>query len=320
MKLPPLEFEKPIAELEEKLADLKRHSRANDINFEAEVHRMEDKIDETKREIYHNLTPWQRVQIARHPARPYALDYIQLSFSGFIELRGDRLYADDKAMPGGFATIGARKCAVIGHQKGRELKENIKRNFGCANPEGYRKALRIMRLAEKFSLPFVSLIDTPGAYPGIGSEERHISEAIAVNLREMMVLRTPSVAVVIGEGGSGGALGIGVADRVLMLENSYYSVISPEGCAAILWKHRKHAPEAAAALKLTARDLLELKLIDEVIPEPLGGAHQDHTAAIANLKKTVARHLDELSKIPVDQLLAERYAKFRRVGVFAGDK
>jgi acetyl-CoA carboxylase carboxyl transferase subunit alpha len=320
MKLQPLEFEKPIVELEEKLADLKRHSRANDINFDSEVHRMEGKIDETKREIYLNLTPWQRVQIARHPARPYALDYLQLSFNNFVELRGDRLYADDKAMPGGFATIAGRKCMVVGHQKGRELKENIKRNFGCANPEGYRKALRHMRLAEKFSLPFVSLIDTPGAYPGIGSEERHISEAIAVNLREMMVLRTPIVAVVIGEGGSGGALGIGVADRVLMLENAYYSVISPEGCAAILWKHRKHAPEAAAALKLTAKDLLELKLIDELIPEPLGGAHHDHNAAIANLKAAVTRHLNELCKIPIEQLLAERYAKFRRVGEFAGDE
>ncbi len=319
MKLQPLEFEKPIVELEEKLADLKRHSRANDINFDTEVHRMEEKIEETKREVYLNLTPWQRVQIARHPARPYALDYLQLSFSGFIELRGDRLFADDKAMPGGFATIGGRKCMVIGHQKGRELKENIKRNFGCANPEGYRKALRHMRMAEKFSLPYVALIDTPGAYPGIGSEERHISEAIAVNLREMMVLRTPIISVVIGEGGSGGALGIGVADRVLMLENSYYSVISPEGCAAILWKHRKHAPEAAAALKLTAKDLLELKLIDEVIPEPLGGAHHDHNAAIANLKTAITRHLHELCKLPIEQLLAERYAKFRRVGEFAGD-
>ncbi|MGB8170230.1 MAG: acetyl-CoA carboxylase carboxyltransferase subunit alpha [Chthoniobacteraceae bacterium] len=319
MKLQPLEFEKPIVELEEKLADLKRHSRAHDINFDSEVQRMEGKIDETKREIYMNLTPWQRVQIARHPARPYALDYLQLSFNNFVELRGDRLFADDKAMPGGFATISGRKCMVVGHQKGRELKENIKRNFGCANPEGYRKALRHMRMAEKFSLPFVSLIDTPGAYPGIGSEERHISEAIAVNLREMMVLRTPIVAVVIGEGGSGGALGIGVADRVLMLENAYYSVISPEGCAAILWKHRKHAPEAAAALKLTAKDLLELKLIDELIPEPLGGAHHDHNAAIANLKAAVTRHLNELCKLPIDQLLAERYAKFRRVGEFAGD-
>ena len=320
MKLQPLEFEKPIVELQQKLADLKQHSRANDINFDAEVRRMESKIEDTKRQIYQNLTAWERVQIARHPARPYSLDYIQLSFSNFIELHGDRLYADDRAMPGGLATIGNHKCAVIGHQKGRELKENIKRNFGCANPEGYRKALRLMRMAEKFSLPFVSLIDTPGAYPGVGSEERHISEAIAVNLREMMVLETPVVAVVIGEGGSGGALGIGVADRVLMRENSYYSVISPEGCAAILWKHRKHAPEAAAALKLTARDLLDFKIIDQVIPEPLGGAHQNHTAAIQNLTQAVTTVLDELTQIPKEQLLAERYAKFRRIGEFSGDQ
>ena len=319
MKLQPLEFEKPIIELEEKLADLKRHSRANDINFDAEVRRMEGKIAETKQTIYENLTAWQRVQIARHNARPFTLDYLQLSFTNFVEIHGDRLFAEDRAMPGGFATIAGRKCMVIGHQKGRELKENIKRNFGCANPEGYRKALRLMRLAEKFGLPFVSLIDTPGAYPGLGAEERHISEAIAVNLREMMVLRTPTVAVVIGEGGSGGALGIAVADRVLMLENAYYSVISPEGCAAILWKHRKHAPEAAAALKLTARDLLEMRLIDDIIPEPMGGAHQNHAAAIANLKSAVSRHLDELTKLPHDQLLAERYEKFRRVGEFAGD-
>jgi acetyl-CoA carboxylase carboxyl transferase subunit alpha len=319
MKIQPLEFEKPIVELEEKLADLKRHSRAHDINFDHEVRRMETKIEETKRTIYENLTAWQRVQIARHTARPFALDYIQLSFSNFVELHGDRLFADDRAMPGGFATIGDRKCLVIGHQKGRDLKENLKRNFGSANPEGYRKALRLMRLAEKFGLPFVSLIDTPGAYPGVGAEERHISEAIAVNLREMMVLKTPTVAVVIGEGGSGGALGIAVADRVLMLENAYYSVISPEGCAAILWKHRKHAPEAAAALKLTARDLLDMKLIDHIVPEPMGGAHQDHAAAIANLKDAVSRQLDELGKISTDELLAKRYEKFRRVGEFAGD-
>ena len=319
MKLQPLEFEKPILELEEKLADLKKHSRANDINFDSEVRRMEGKIAETKQSIYENLTAWQRVQIARHNARPFTLDYLQLSFTNFVEIHGDRLFAEDRAMPGGFATIAGRKCVVIGHQKGRELKENIKRNFGCANPEGYRKALRLMRLAEKFGLPFVSLIDTPGAYPGLGAEERHISEAIAVNLREMMVLRTPTVAVVIGEGGSGGALGIAVADRVLMLENAYYSVISPEGCAAILWKHRKHAPEAAAALKLTARDLLEMRLIDDIIPEPMGGAHQNHAAAIANLKSAVSRHLDELTKLPTDELLAQRYEKFRRVGEFAGD-
>src|SRR5437868_8559062 len=245
MKTQPLDFEKPIVELEEKLADLRTHSREQDINFETEVHKMELKLEETKVQIYQNLTAWERVQIARHSARPFALDYLQLSFNDFLELHGDRLFADDRAMPGGFATLGDHRCIVIGHQKGRELKENIRRNFGCANPEGYRKALRLMRLAEKFSLPFVALIDTPGAYPGIGAEERHISEAIAVNLREMMTLRTPIVAVVIGEGGSGGALGIGVADRVLMLENAYYSVISPEGCAAILWRHRNHAPEAA---------------------------------------------------------------------------
>ena len=319
MKVQPLEFEKPIVELEQKLAELKNHSHANDLNFDAEVRRMESKIDETKRRLYQNLTAWERVQIARHPRRPFALDYLQHSFADFVELHGDRLFADDRAMPGGLATLNRSKCVVIGHQKGRELKENIKRNFGCANPEGYRKALRLMRLAEKFSLPFVALIDTPGAYPGVGSEERHISEAIAVNLREMMVLRTPIVAVVIGEGGSGGALGIGVADRVLMLENSYYSVISPEGCAAILWKHRKHAPEAAAALKLTARDLLELKVVDAVVPEPLGGAHQDHGAAIVNLRTAVAQHLDELSQIPTDELLTQRYRTFRSIGEFAGD-
>ncbi len=318
MKLQPLEFEKPIVELEEKIADLKSSSKANDVNFENELRRMEEKLEDTRRTVYENLTAWQRVQIARHNARPYTLDYLHLAFSNFVELRGDRCFGDDRAMPGGFATLGERKCVVVGHQKGRELKENIRRNFGCANPEGYRKALRLMRLAEKFSLPFVSLIDTPGAYPGVGAEERHISEAIAVNLREMMVLPTPIVAVVIGEGGSGGALGIGVADRVLMLENAYYSVISPEGCAAILWKHRQHAPEAAAALKLTARDLHDLKLIDGIIPEPLGGAHQNHDAAIATLRNAVATQLDELCKLPTAELLRQRYAKFRRVGEFTG--
>ena len=319
MKPQILEFERPIVELEQKLAELKKHSHANDLNFDSEVRRMEDKIEETKRRVYENLTAWERVQIARHPARPYALDYLQLSFDGFLELHGDRLYAEDRAMPGGFAALKGRKCVVVGHQKGRDLKENIRRNFGCANPEGYRKALRLMRMSEKFRLPFVSLIDTPGAYPGIGSEERHISEAIAVNLREMMTLRTPTVAVVIGEGGSGGALGIGVADRVLMFENAYYSVISPEGCAAILWKHRKHAPEAAAALKLTARDLLELGVIDGVIPEPMGGAHQNHSAAIDNLRDAVSASLSELCRLPVEELLAARYEKFRRIGEFLNE-
>src|SRR5678815_2360505 len=291
MKLQPLDFEKPIVELEQKLEDLLRHSRDHNVNIDPEVKRMEAKIEETKRTVYSTLTPWQRVQIARHTARPFTLDYLQLSFHNFVELHGDRRFAEDPSMPGGLATIGRHKCVVIGHQKGRDTKENILRNFGCANPEGYRKAMRLMRMAEKFNRPFVALIDTPGAYPGIGAEERHIAESIAVNIRDMMTLRAPTLAVVIGEGGSGGALGIGVCDRVLILENSYYSVISPEGCAAILWKHRKHAPEAAAALKLTARDLLELQLIDEVIPEPLGGAHQDHAAAIENLRGAVARHL-----------------------------
>ena len=319
MKLQPLDFEKPIVELEDKLEDLRQHSRDNNVNLDPEVLRMEAKIEETKKAVYSNLTAWQRVQIARHTARPYTLDYLQLSFSDFIEVHGDRRFAEDPSMPGGFATIGGHKCVVIGHQKGRDTKENIHRNFGCANPEGYRKALRLMRMAEKFSRPFVALIDTPGAYPGIGAEERHIAESIAVNIRDMMTLRTPTVAVVIGEGGSGGALGIGVCDRVLMLENAYYSVISPEGCAAILWKHRKHAPEAAEALKLTATDLKEFKLVDEVIPEPLGGAHQDHEAAINNLSKAVARQLDELAKVPMEELLEERYEKFRRVGFFTGE-
>jgi acetyl-CoA carboxylase carboxyl transferase subunit alpha len=316
-KLQPLEFEKPVFELEAKLADLRSSSAANDINLEAEVLRMEQKLEQTRQEIYSNLSAWQRVQIARHPARPFALDYMQLSFQGFTELHGDRLFGDDAAMPGGLATIGRHRCVVIGHQKGRDTKENLKRNFGSAHPEGYRKALRLMRMAEKFGLPFVALIDTPGAYPGVGAEERHISEAIAMNLREMMTLRIPTVAVVIGEGGSGGALGIGVADRVLMLENAYYSVISPEGCAAILWKHRKHAPEAAEALKLTGGDLVELGVIDGVIPEPQGGAHQNLEAAVLNLRNTVVRELDALEKIPVEELLQSRYAKFRRVGEFA---
>lgn len=319
MKSQPLDFEKPIADLAQKLEELRTHSRENNVNLDPEVRRMESKIDEMKRQVYSNLTAWQRVQIARHTARPFSLDYLQLSFSDFVELHGDRRFADDPSMPGGLATIGRHKCAVIGHQKGRDTKENIRRNFGCANPEGYRKALRLMRMAEKFGMPFVSLIDTPGAYPGIGAEERHIAESIAVNIRDMMTLRAPTVAVVIGEGGSGGALGVGVSDRVLMLENAYYSVISPEGCAAILWKHRKHAPEAAEALKLTARDLKELSLVDDVIPEPLGGAHQDHEAAIGNLRKAVVHHLDELALIPMETLLEERYQKFRRMGYVAGE-
>jgi acetyl-CoA carboxylase carboxyl transferase subunit alpha len=314
MKVQPLEFEKPIVELEKQLDELKKHSKLSSVDLEREVRAMEEKIEKTKRETYDTLTAWQKIQIARHTARPFALDYFKSVFSDFVELHGDRLFGDDEAMPCGFATIGEFRCAVVAHQKGRDTKENIRRNFGCANPEGYRKALRVMRLGERFHLPVVALIDTPGAYPGVGAEERHIAESIAVNLREMMLLRTPIIAAVIGEGGSGGALGIGVADRVLMLENAYYSVISPEGCAAILWKHRSHAPEAAEALKLTAVHLKELELIDEVIPEPLGGAHQDPELAALNLRASLLKHLGELVKKPVNKLLEQRYEKFRRMG------
>jgi len=312
----PLEFEKPIVNLERQLAELRDRAADSDIDMSSEMKRIEDKLTKMKGEVYRNLSPWQRVQIARHTQRPFMLDYVEHSFDDFLELHGDRHIGEDEAMPGGFARIEGRRIVVIGHQKGRDTKENLRRNFGSANPEGYRKALRLMRMAEKFGLPIVTLIDTPGAYPGIGSEERNIAEAIAFNLREMMMLRVPIVAVVIGEGGSGGALGIGVADRVLMMENSYYSVISPEGCAAILWKDRKYATEAATALKLSAADLMELGIIDEVIPEPMGGAHHDHVAAANNLKKQVIRQLTELSAIDHDTLLEQRYQKFRGFGEY----
>ncbi len=316
----PLEFEKPILELQRRLQDLKNHSDQHDLDFDSEVEAMESKISETRRQIYENLTAWQRVQLARHIQRPFALDYVARCFTNWIELHGDRVFGDDKAMPSGLAKLGPRRCVVITHQKGRDTKENVMRNFGCAHPEGYRKALRLMRLAEKFGLPVISLIDTPGAFPGIGSEERHISEAIAVNLREMMNLRVPTIAVVIGEGGSGGALGIGVADRVLILENAYYSVISPEACSAILWKDRKHAPEAAEALKLTADDLMRLGVVDEVVSEPEGGAHRDHDLAAANLGAALRRNMKRALEMPIDELLKERYAKFRKLGNFAEPK
>ena len=316
MKPKSLEFEKPIADLEQKLEDIKRHVQGHDIDLDPEVRRMQEKIAVTRSEIYANLTAWQRVQIARHTERPFFLDYVEKSFTDFVELKGDRLFGDDASMPGGLARVDGHRCVVIGQQKGRDTKENLLRNFGSPHPEGYRKALRLMRMGEKFRLPVVSLIDTPGAYPGIGAEERHIAESIAVNLREMMVLRTPIVAIVIGEGGSGGALGIGVADRVLMLENAYYSVISPEGCAAILWKHRKHAPEAAEALKLNANELLKLGVIDGVIPEPEGGAHRDPEQAAAHLRDAVAGALKDLARIPTDKLLQARYDKFRKMGRF----
>ncbi|MEM9280607.1 MAG: acetyl-CoA carboxylase carboxyltransferase subunit alpha [Verrucomicrobiota bacterium] len=310
----PLEFEKPIVNLERQLSELRDKAADSDIDMSSEMKRIEDKLTKTKTDIYRNLSSWQRVQIARHTQRPFMLDYVEHSFDDFLELHGDRHIGDDEAMPCGFAFLEGRRVVVIGHQKGRDTKENLRRNFGSAHPEGYRKALRLMKMAEKFQVPIVTLIDTPGAYPGIGAEERNIAESIAFNLREMMSLTVPIIAVVIGEGGSGGALGIGIADRVLMMENAYYSVISPEGCAAILWKDRKYATEAAQALKLSASDLLDLGIIDEVISEPMGGAHHDHVGAGNNLKETVNRHLTELEAVEPDELLEKRYQKFREFG------
>jgi acetyl-CoA carboxylase carboxyl transferase subunit alpha len=313
-----LDFEKPIFELQAKLDDLKKHPEKNalDVSFEDECRQIEKKIEETRRQIFSNLSPWQRVQLARHPKRPYTLDYLKLTFEGFQELHGDRLYADDRAIVSGFAKLGDHKVLVLGTQKGRDTKENILRNFGSAHPEGYRKAMRLMHLANRFGLPIVTLIDTAGAYPGVGAEERHIAEAIAVNLREMTLLEVPIIAAVIGEGGSGGALGIGVADRVLILENAYYSVISPEGCAAILWKDRANAGKAAEALKITAKDLLELKLVDEIIPEPLGGAHTNPQATARSMKEHLIKHLEEVQALPIADRLKRRYEKFRAHGHF----
>ncbi len=312
-----LEFEKPVVKLREEIADakVKLESKPNE-KLEKQIAELERKADALQRDIHANLSPWQRVQISRHLGRPYMLDHVKLICDEFVEIHGDRHIGDDNAMPAGFATIGGQRVVIIGHQKGRDTKENLLRNFGSAHPEGYRKALRLMRMAEKFSLPVVTFIDTPGAFPGIGAEERNIAEAIAFNLREMMTLRTPVVAVVIGEGGSGGALGIGIADRVLMMENAYYSVISPEGCAAILWKHREHAPEAASALKLSAQDLSKLGIIDGIIPEPLGGAHNDPAAAAESLKEAVLEAIGELSKLPAAELLEQRYQKFRALGQY----
>ena len=313
-----LDFEKPIIELQKKLDELREHPEKHSlgISFEEEIQIIEKKLEETRRQIFSNLTPWQRVQLARHPQRPYTLDYVKSAFTGFQELHGDRCFAEDHAMVGGFARLGDHRVMVIGIQKGRDTKENILRNFGMAHPEGYRKALRLMRLANKFGLPIITLIDTSGAFPGVAAEERHIAEAIAVNLREMMLFEVPIVATVIGEGGSGGALGIGVADRVLIMENAYYSVISPEGCAAILWKDRAATAKAAAALRITARDLLELKFVDEIIPEPAGGAHTDPAAAAENLKTHCLKHLELVMALPTAERLKKRYEKFRAIGHF----
>jgi acetyl-CoA carboxylase carboxyl transferase subunit alpha len=314
MKLTPLEFEKPLVELERKIEALKVQFAEHIVDAGPEIEALEAKLAEERERLYSNLTPWQRVQIVRHPARPYTLDYLKLLAADFMEMSGDRCFGNDSALVGGLAQIGSERVMVIGHQKGHDTKQNIRHNFGLAHPEGYRKALRLMRIADKFGLPVISFIDTPGAFPGIASEERHIAEAIAVNLREMFTLSVPILAVVLGEGGSGGALGIGIADRVLVLENSYYSVISPEGCAAILWRDQTQAPKAATALKMTAPDLLELKLVDEVIAEPAGGAHHAWDEAAAAVKEALLRHLAELKKLGEFELKEKRYDKFRAFG------
>lgn len=311
-----LDFEKPLRDLEKQLEDLIDASRESDLDVSKEVGAIEKKIERTKRETYSDLTPWQQVQLSRHPGRPYSLDYVDGLFQDFQELHGDRVFGDDAALIGGPALFEGQRVMVLGQQKGRNTDENLKRNFGCPNPEGYRKALRLMKMAEKFSMPVVTFVDTPGAYPGIGAEERHVAEAIAVNLREMAALTVPIVAIVIGEGGSGGALGIAVANQVLIFENAYYSVISPEGCAAILWKDRKYASDAAGALRLSARDLLELKVVDEVLPEPFGGAHRDLDFVVRTAKKALARSLAELGQFTPQQLAEDRYQKYRALGVF----
>ncbi len=316
------DFEKPIQELELKIEELRVFSDGRDIDLSKELAELEKKAEKLKREIYSNLTPWQKTLLARHPERPYTLDYISLIAKDFVELHGDRLYGDDPAIVGGPCYIGERPVMVIGHQKGRSTKERIYRNFGQPHPEGYRKALRLMRLAERFKIPVVTFIDTPGAYPGIGAEERGQAEAIAINLMSMARLKTPIISLVIGEGGSGGALALGVADRIYMLENAVYSVISPEGCAAILWKKegelsQEDYAKAAEALKLTAQDLLNYKIIDGIIPEPLGGAHRDIKAVASSIEQTIKTALDELSQKPLNRLIEERYKKFRKMGLFA---
>ena len=311
---PRLKFERKITEVEEQIDKLLTQSEDNDFDVAEQLRDLQKTLHSLRQSTYQNLTPMEQVQMARHHKRPYTLDYIHRIFEEWIELHGDRNFRDDEGLVGGWAKISGSSVMVIGHQKGRDMKENLRRNFGMCHPEGYRKALRLMRLAEKFHRPVVTLIDTPGAYPGIGSEERGISEAIAFNLREMSNLRTPMLSIVIGEGGSGGALGIGVTDRILMLEHSVYSVISPEGCAAILWRDADYKTEAAKALKLTSKDLSDLGVADEVIPEPIGGAHSDWDTASENLKESIQRNLSELAGTDIDDLLANRWAKYEAMG------
>ena len=311
-----LDFEKPIAELEKKIEELKKISAKGRLNIQQEIVRLEERADNLKREIFSNLNAWQRTQLARLAERPSTLDYMKLMMDDFVELHGDRLFFDDAAVAAGIGKLAGYSVVIIGHQKGENTKQNLHRNFGMPHPEGYRKALRLMKMAEKFSFPLLTLINTPGAYPGIGAEERGQAGAIACNLMEMSRLATPIIAVIIGEGGSGGALGIGAGDRVLMLENSIYSVISPEGCAAILWKDRKKAELAAEAMKLTSFDLLRLGIIDEIVPEPLGGAHRSKEEAADILKGVLLRYMEELKELSIDELLNARYDKYRKLGVF----
>jgi acetyl-CoA carboxylase carboxyl transferase subunit alpha len=309
-----LDFEKPIAELEKKILEMREYAESTNIDLSDDIRRLEKKSEELRNEIYNNLTRWQHVQLARHPRRPYTLDYIENICSYFEELHGDRCYADDKAIVGGIGMIDKYSCVIIGHQKGRDTKANLYRNFGMPNPEGYRKALRLMKLASKFNKPVICFLDTPGAYPGIGAEERGQAEAIARNLFEMSRLPVPIIIIVIGEGASGGALGIGIGDRILMMENAWYSVISPEGCAAILWRDASNAPLAAESMKVTAEDLLSLKVIDKIIREPDGGAHRNQADAANIVKKEILKNLDELLKIDKKELIKKRIEKFSKMG------
>ncbi|MCZ7603610.1 MAG: acetyl-CoA carboxylase carboxyltransferase subunit alpha [Melioribacteraceae bacterium] len=309
-----LDFEKPIHELENKIEEMRRYE--NDLDIKDEIRNLESKVYSLKKSIFENLTRWQRVQLARHAERPYTLDYIEMMTTDFIELHGDRHFGDDKAIVGGFAKLDGQKVMIIGHQKGRDTKSNLYRNFGMPNPEGYRKALRLMKLAEKFNTPVITLLDTPGAFPGLEAEERGQAEAIARNLLEMSRLKVPIIVVIIGEGASGGALGLGIGDRILMLENTWYSVISPESCSSILWRSWEYKEQAAEALRLTAVDLLEQKIIDRIVPEPLGGAHKNYTVVANTLKTILIEELNNLKKIKPDKLIQNRLDKFGSMGEF----
>ncbi len=315
-----LDFEKPIVELEAKLAEWEALSASSNMNVGDEVNLLKSKLENTKKSIYDNLSAWQRVQLARHPNRPYTLDYVERIFTDFIEFHGDRRFSDDPAIVGGFAKIDGSPVMLIGTQKGRNTKENVFRNFGCPHPEGYRKALRLMKMADLARVPIVTFIDTPGAFPGVAAEERHISEAIAVNLREMFSFTVPILSVVIGEGGSGGALGIGVGNKIYIMENSYYSVITPEGCAAILWRDRAFSAKAAETLKLTAKDLLSLEIGDAIVPEPVGGAHKDFDGAAKLLKDSIKGFLKEFKGVDSEKVKDQRYRKFRDIKFFGEAK